>query len=106
MRSIKGRSKMESIPRDECKHILQQLLVQLDVTVIWHTQKVKAPSDLSSRLAAYLEPDATHDMLDDTIIGPVIQWNFEKGKRVEDNKGSCVIALANECTKDDVHKSS
>ena len=63
---------MESIPGDKCKQVPQQVLAQLDVPVIWHTQKVKAPSDLSFILCANFEPDATNDMLDDTIIGPVI----------------------------------
>ena len=71
-RSIEGRNEMESILRDERKQVSHQVLVQLDVPVIMDTQKHIAPSNLSSILFAYFEPDATHDMLDDAITGPVV----------------------------------
>ena len=63
-------------------------------------------SRYSSILFAYFEPDATHDMLEDKMIGLAIGWNRGKGKQAEKYKSSTVIRLENECTKDGVHKSS
>ena len=104
-RSIKGRSKMPSILGDECKQVMHQVLVQFNIPVIWHTQKHNAPSEVHSISFSCFEPDATHDMLDDAIIGTVIQRNFEKGERAEDDEGSSIVVLANERTKDDIHES-